>query len=116
MFYEFKGGHYLCPRCLVRDYNYYYQKANTLNENLDDVKLQTGNFHPYQDLVTYCKQWCFSCANRIGENDAFEMRKGARICASCVSMNISNMVNMVKCIACEGFIHNSSEVFEVLGS
>lgn len=27
MFYDFLGPYFLCPQCLKKDYNFYYQKA-----------------------------------------------------------------------------------------
>jgi hypothetical protein len=116
MFYDFKGSYYLCPRCLARDYNHYYQQAVKLDQELDEVKLETGEEYPFQDLVHFFKQWCISCANRIGEADALEMRKGARICMSCVSLNIDNMVNMIKCLSCEGYVHTEKEIYKRVGS
>lgn len=60
--------------------------------------------------MAYFKQWCFSCANRIGENDAFEMQKGARICSSCISVNVDVLANMIKCVLCDGYIRNEKEI------
>ena len=115
MFYDFKGNFYICPRCLVKDYNYYYQLTINSNKKPKEVKLQTKFVYPYQDLVTFFKQWCFCCASRIGDNDAFEMKKGARICSSCVSANVDVMKNIIKCVLCEGYIRNEKEIYELIG-
>ncbi len=40
------------------------------------------------------------------------MVKGARICISCISVNVSVMQFMIKCIVCEGYIHSGKEIFQ----
>ena len=114
MFYDFKGNYYLCPRCLVKDYNFYYQRALKSSNKDIDAKLDTGSIYPYQDLVEYFKQWCFCCANRIGQQDAFQMVKGARICVSCVSVNVDIMQYMIECIVCGGFVNTEKEIEKTL--
>ena len=115
MFFDFIGSYYLCPKCLLSDYRYHYQTAIKLGKLPKEVKIQTGKSYPFQDLVNFFKNWCYCCANRIGEEDGFEMKKGARICPSCVATNVEIMSNMVQCITCEGFIHNQKEIFQIMG-
>ena len=66
MFYDFKGQYYVCPNCLRKDYEYYYKIALKNSKEPEDVKISTNSTYPYQELVHYFKNWCFSCANRIG--------------------------------------------------
>lgn len=71
MFFDFKGPYYICPKCMARNYSFFYSKALKDKKVPLDVRLNTKSTYPYQDLVIYFKQWCFCCANRIGNDDAF---------------------------------------------
>ena len=115
MFYDALGNYYLCPKCIGRDYRYNYQEGLKTGKFPKQIRIQTGNFYDYEELVTFFKQWCFCCASRIGELNAFEMKKGARICLSCISTNLDMMPFILLCLSCEGHIHNRGEVYQVLG-
>ena len=100
MFFDFQKEYYLCPKCMVNDYRYQYQYAVQFDKVPKEVRIMTGSYYSFADLTNYFENWCFCCANRIGEQDAFLLKKGARICTSCVSSNVFIRKNMIHCIAC----------------
>ena len=73
MFFDFIGNYHLCAKCLSKDFRFYYHKSLNEHKDLGDVELQTKNKYPYRDLINYFKNWCFCCASKITQENAFQM-------------------------------------------
>lgn len=117
MFFDSKTGYYICPTCFIlMDYRMAYDTAVDLNIMPKKIIIMTGSCYSLEELTNYFKNWCFYCTNRIGEKDAVLLKKGARICHSCISIDIDVVRSIIKCLSCQKYIHSQKEIFKVVGS